>query len=87
MQMGPTMTSYDACAAAGRALCLMAWPAAVFASAKSHLKSFVEQKGALPTLKHSTRASHRACAHCLRLMRAKLRLYDCCCCVLVGSFD
>ena len=56
--------------AAGRALCLMAWPAAVFASAKSHLKSLVEQKGALSTLKRCTGASHNACAHCLRLPRA-----------------
>ena len=41
-----------------------------FASAKIHLKFFVEQKGALLTLKPLNRIiSHSACAHCLRLLR------------------
>ena len=57
---GPTMTSCDACTAAGRVPCLEAWPAAVFASAKNHLKSFVEHKGALSTLKRCTGAAHNA---------------------------
>lgn len=54
MQLGPTMTSYDACTAARRVPCLEAWPAAVFASANILLKSF----SALSTLKRCTRASH-----------------------------
>ena len=69
-QMGPTLSSYAACTAARRVPCLEAWPAAVFALANILLKSFVEQKGALSTIKRCTGASHFACAHCLRLPRA-----------------
>ena len=70
MQMGPTMTSCDACTAAGRALVPRGMAGGCFASAKSHLKSFVEHKGALSTLERCTGASHNAFAHCLRLLRA-----------------
>ena len=34
---GPTLSSYAECTAARRAPCLEAWPAAVFALAKSHV--------------------------------------------------
>ena len=68
--MGPTMTSCDACTAAGRALVPRGMAGGCFASAKSHLKSFVEHKGALSTLERCTGASHNAFAHCLRLLRA-----------------
>ena len=69
-QMSPTMSSYDVCRAAGRALVPRGVAGSCFALAKSHLKSFVEHKGVLSTLERCTGASHRACAHCLRLPRA-----------------
>ena len=53
-QMGPSMPSYDACTAAGRALVPRGVAGSCFALAKSHLKSFVEQNGALSTLKRCT---------------------------------
>lgn len=70
MQMGSTMTSYDVCRAAGWALMPRGVASGSFASANILLKSFVEHKGALSTLKRCTGASRNACAHCLRLTRA-----------------
>ena len=71
---GPTLSSYAACTAARRARASRRGRRLFFASAKGHLKSLVEQKGALSTLERwslRTGASHNAFAHCLRLPRAR----------------
>ena len=69
MQMGPTMTSCDACTAAGRALVPRGMAGGCFASVNILLKFLVEHK-ALSTIERCTGASHNAFAHCLRLLRA-----------------
>ena len=56
--------------AAGRALVPRGAAGGCFASVNILLKSLVEQKGALSTLKRCTGAAHNACAHCLRVPRA-----------------
>jgi hypothetical protein len=58
LQMGPTMTSCDVCRAAGWALGPRGVASGSFASANILLKSFVEQNGALSTIKRCTGASH-----------------------------
>ena len=52
-QMGPSVC-YDMCSLAGWGLVPRDVAGGCFASAKSHLKSFVEQNGALSTLKRCT---------------------------------
>ena len=63
MQMGPTMTSYNVCRAAGCALVPRGVASGCFASANILLKSFVEQKGALSAIKRCT--AYRSLSLCL----------------------